>query len=138
MLGYNLHRASSAVNNHLAAAFAEQGLRGVHLAMLATLAEQPGLSQRQLSRLLAIKPANMVAMVNELEAAGLVLRTTDPKDRRVQVLTLGEAAERSMAALEAQLAEHERHFRAQLSAEEARVLLDVLHRLWQDEDAPGD
>lgn len=135
MLGYNLHRAASAVNHDLAAAFGDQGLRSVHLAILAALAERPGTSQRQLSRMLAIKPANMVAMVNELEGLGLIHRAGDPHDRRVHLLTLSPRATEQIGDLATRLRRHEARFLGELRPEDVATLRALLPRLWKDTDS---
>jgi MarR family transcriptional regulator, lower aerobic nicotinate degradation pathway regulator len=69
-------------------AMATLDLRPVHYDVLATLAERGPMAQRQLADLLDIDPGRVVALIDDLEARGLVARTVDPDDRRRNLLTL--------------------------------------------------
>jgi DNA-binding MarR family transcriptional regulator len=68
------------------------------------------ISVGELAEQLLVKPHSAAELVNRLEAAGLVRRTSDSADRRRVLLTLTEDGERRMAELaHAQLAELEQH-----------------------------
>ncbi len=57
--------------------FAEEGVRKPHFTVLVALAQLGPASQAELGRRLWIDRKNMVAVINDLEAAGLVERTPD-------------------------------------------------------------
>jgi DNA-binding MarR family transcriptional regulator len=100
--------------------FAAEGLRKPHFTVLVALAEIGPASQAELGRRLWIDRKNMVAVINDLEGAGLVERTPDEQDRRrnaVRLTAAGTAAldrlnaraDAAQAALLAALSESERH-----------------------------
>lgn len=55
---------------------------------LATLAEHGPVSQRALAAVLGVDPARIVAVTDQLEERGLVVRETDPDDRRRNLVGL--------------------------------------------------
>lgn len=88
-------------------ALAPLGLRLRHLVTLTMLRDQGGCSQRSLGSMLAMDGTNVVGLLNELEADGLITRRRSPEDRRRHVVELTDAgrerlsqAECAMAAVE--------------------------------------
>lgn len=59
-----------------------EGLRLGHLAVLGALIDSAPRTQRQLSDLLAIHPSDLVSIVDDLVSHDLATRSTDPADRR--------------------------------------------------------
>jgi DNA-binding MarR family transcriptional regulator len=66
-----------------------------------------GITQQEMGSVLCVDANNLVILLNELEAAGLVLRRRDPSDRRrhlVDITPQGrkslERAERAIACIE--------------------------------------
>lgn len=103
-----------AVNRRVAAGLDSIGLRPKHLGALAALRASPSSSQQLLGEQLGVDASAVVAIVDDLEEAGLVQRTRPPGDRRryalditdagLQMLTRGEAVatlvnEQMLAAL---------------------------------------
>lgn len=75
----------------------EIGLTGRGYMALAVLdADRPS-SQLELARLLGCVPAVVVAIADELEAAGFVERARDPADRRRSLLAVTPAGRRALA-----------------------------------------
>jgi MarR family transcriptional regulator, lower aerobic nicotinate degradation pathway regulator len=70
------------------AAWLPEGLRLGHLAVLGALTEGEARTQRELSELLKIHPSDMVTLVDDLARRDLLSRTTDPADRRRNLITL--------------------------------------------------
>ncbi|MEU8892655.1 MarR family winged helix-turn-helix transcriptional regulator [Streptomyces sp. NPDC048442] len=113
----------------VADAIAAEGLKLMQHAVLAATAEYGPVAQAELGRRLAVDPKDMVGILNHLQAAGLVLRTPDPVDRRKNAVTvtpkgtatLGRCADLAEAA-NAELL-------APLSPEEQGQLLALLGRL---------
>lgn len=70
------------------AASLPSGLRLGHLAVLGALAEGDARAQRELAELLKIHPSDMVTLVEDLSQRGLVVRASDPADRRRNQLRL--------------------------------------------------
>jgi DNA-binding MarR family transcriptional regulator len=75
---------------HAASAFAERlvplELRPPEVGVLSRLARSPGESQRALADALGMHAPRLVALIDDLEARGLVERRRDPSDRRLNAL----------------------------------------------------
>lgn len=80
----------SAVGNRL---LSDLGLRVRSYSVLALACGGLGPTQRQLAEFLRLDPSQIVALVDELEAAGLVRREPDPTDRRSKVIVATDAGE---------------------------------------------
>lgn len=72
------------------AALVAHGLRVRSYSVLALAAGDRRPSQRELADLLRLDPSQVVALVDELQARGLVTRRPDPQDRRANVVIATE------------------------------------------------
>jgi DNA-binding MarR family transcriptional regulator len=130
-LGFLLSRASGQVVRATNAALAEHGLRVRQYSVLVLACEAAdGLSQRELATVLGLDPSQVVLLVDELAAAGLVERQAPEADRRTRLVVAtpeghrvrdaaGKAAD---AAVEAPL--------SLLGDAERDRLRDMLTRIW--------
>jgi DNA-binding MarR family transcriptional regulator len=79
----------------IAAMFAEAleplELRPPHFGVMTLIASHPGSTQQELVRASLIDPSSMVAIVDELEEAGLAERRRHPADRRKHAVHLTSA-----------------------------------------------
>lgn len=82
--GYALKRAWAAVQADLSATLRPFGLRTLTYSALAVVVARPGLRQSDLADTLAVERPNLVAVLDELAGAGLVVRERDATDRRAQ------------------------------------------------------
>ena len=130
-LGFLLSRASGQVVRATNAALAEHGLRVRQYSVLALACETAGgLSQRDLATALGLDPSQVVLLVDELVAAGLVERQAAEADRRTRLVVptpagcrVREAAGRDAdAAVEEPL--------GLLGGAERDRLRDMLTRIW--------
>jgi DNA-binding MarR family transcriptional regulator len=91
-LGFLLARVSAQVTRATNAALAEAGLRVRQYSVLALASDTPGgVTQRDLAQLLGLDPSQVVTLVDELAAAGLVSRSAPAADRRTRVVAATEA-----------------------------------------------
>jgi DNA-binding MarR family transcriptional regulator len=105
-------RSGAALLVHLArhmrvrseAAIAPLGLRARHLIALTVLRDQDGSTQQSLSRTLQIDRTNLVGLLNELEADGLVARRRSTEDRRRHIVELTGTGLQRLAQAELALA----------------------------------
>ena len=132
-IGYNLRRASALALNDFAVEMAEAALRPVTYAMLALIDERPGIRAAELCRLLGMKSANIAPLLAELDERGLIERDDHAEDRRVQELSLTEAARDAMPAWRRQVRRHEDRFLHRLTSKERATLLRLLRLIWVDE-----
>jgi DNA-binding MarR family transcriptional regulator len=139
-LGYVLRRAQIAVFRDFFAAFAPFDIKPGQYSILTVIERNPGLKQTQVCDALGIKRTNFVAMIDELEARGLVRRDESPADRRSNALVLTAAGEALMPKLHDTSATHEQRIIAALGqrrhAEMASTLSQLVSHL-EDEAAPS-
>ncbi|WP_058042537.1 MarR family winged helix-turn-helix transcriptional regulator [Streptomyces roseifaciens] len=83
-----LNRASARGRRLLGEAFAREGLRMPHHAVLAAVADSGPVAQAALGRMTGFDPKDMVGILNDLQRAGFVTRTPDPGDRRKNAIAL--------------------------------------------------
>ncbi|MFF3175015.1 MarR family winged helix-turn-helix transcriptional regulator [Streptomyces sp. NPDC057900] len=122
-------RVAARARGLVADALAAEGLKLMHHAVLAATAEYGPVAQAELGRRLAVDPKDMVGILNDLQRAGLVLRTPDPADRRKNAITVtaeGAAALTRCAAL-AEAANAE--LLAPLTPDEQHQLMALLSRV---------
>ena len=90
-VGHLLRRAHQRHTALFAALFAAVGLTPTQWAALAALAAAGPMTQNLLGRSTAMDPATIQGVVRRLTARGLVIRTSDPRDRRHVKLALTQA-----------------------------------------------
>jgi MarR family transcriptional regulator, lower aerobic nicotinate degradation pathway regulator len=95
------------------------GLRARHLVAL---------TQQTLIEALGLDASNLVALLNELEDAGLIVRRRDRADRRRGIIELSPDGERMLLAVDRALAEVDDEVLMALSAEERATLNELLAR----------
>ncbi|MCB8879552.1 MarR family transcriptional regulator [Acidisoma cellulosilytica] len=76
-----------------------RGMSKAQWVLLIKLAQNPGLSQKDLAQMMAVEPITVGRLVDRLESHGLVERVPDEQDRRVWRLQLLPAAEPVLAEL---------------------------------------
>jgi DNA-binding MarR family transcriptional regulator len=112
-------------------AAAHHSLTGAQARVLALLAREPT-PMRQVARKLKCEPSNVTGIVDRLESRGLVVRRSDPADRRVKLAAATDdgvdMAERLRAALD-----FAREPLAGLTPAERTVLRDLLQRMLGEE-----
>ncbi|WP_188054134.1 MarR family winged helix-turn-helix transcriptional regulator [Sphingosinithalassobacter sp. CS137] len=138
LVGYHLRRASAVFAVDFAAVMEGTGLRQVPFAVLSVVAANPGINQGSVGRILGIKRANMVSLINELIDRGLVDRTVDPNDRRAFSLTLTPGGDAALADALARIGVHERELLADFDDAEKAMLLDLLSRIERRNPAETD
>jgi DNA-binding MarR family transcriptional regulator len=87
------------------------------------------MSQADLARAILVPASKVVALVDELEADGLVERRAGQADRRVRVLHLTDRGRAAVADLNRASTDHEADLTSDLSAEDRRRLLELLERV---------
>jgi MarR family transcriptional regulator, lower aerobic nicotinate degradation pathway regulator len=95
--GVLFFRLSRASGEGLGDALSSVGLRAPEYAILHQLYEAGPMSQQQLGRSLRIHASNLVALIDELEADGSLIRHRDPDDRRRYLLELTDPGVRRLA-----------------------------------------
>jgi DNA-binding MarR family transcriptional regulator len=129
LIGYHLRRAHGAFVVDFGAALDGTGMRQILVGILAVIANQPGINQGAAGRILDIKRANMVSLINELVIARLVYRLVDPQDRRAFSLNLTTAEEEMLRDCLERISAHEKRMLADFSDVELVQLRELLSRI---------
>ncbi|MFJ9175224.1 MarR family winged helix-turn-helix transcriptional regulator [Streptomyces sp. NPDC102360] len=124
-----LGRAAARGRALVADALAEQGLKMWHHVVLSAVSERGPVAQADLVRGVGLDPKDMVGVLNDLQAAGLVERAPDPRDRRKNAVTVTADGARLVdtCAVAARAAGDE--LLAPLSAAERERFMDMLRRV---------
>lgn len=127
--GLLLSRIARAANRALACSLAEMDLRSQQFAILHRLADVGPSSGAELSAALRVHASNLVRVLDQLEAEGLIARRRDPRDRRRQFIVLTEGGGKLLARAQRAAAATERELLASLSAAEQRQLRRLLGKV---------
>jgi DNA-binding MarR family transcriptional regulator len=133
LVGYHLRRASVHDLNGAVAALELAGARPITMSVLLCIVESPGRTSADICRNLSIKRANIVGLLQSLEAKGLFLRSNDPADQRIQRLyPTRQGLETAQEWLNLVRAHEERTLR-RLSETERKELRRLLQLIWEDD-----
>lgn len=127
--GLLLTRLARAANRSLAVALDDLGLRAVQFGVLHRLAEGGPAAQGDLASGLRVHASNLVRVLDEMEAEGLVSRERDPGDRRRQLVVLTAAGAAVLRRAEAIAMQTELELLAPLTPAERRQLRGLLDRM---------
>ena len=111
------------------ASLAEHGLKARSYAVLALAASDARPTQRELAEFLRLDPSQVVALVDGLQARGLVRRKPDPSDRRANVVVVTDEG-RDMFA-RARISAHgvEQQLHSALGGERRPHVMELLRAL---------
>lgn len=121
-------RLSGPANRLVADALGDPGARA-DFAVLASLAQFGAMSQADLGRRLAADRSDMAGYVTHLVEEELVVRATDPVDRRRNVITIATAGRRRLAAMQRRIDRAQDDLLAPLNPTRRRELLAILQEL---------
>jgi MarR family transcriptional regulator, organic hydroperoxide resistance regulator len=137
-VGFLLSRASGLLARIGNAALAPFGLRVRSYSVLLLACEAAdGISQRDLAGVLGLDPSQVVLLVDDLAAAGLVARRPSPTDRRTKLVAATDAGRSVRADAVAAISAAEDEHLTSLSADERRTLHALLRRVVGDAIDPG-
>ena len=123
-----LHAAGSVLNNR---ALAGHGLKERSFSVLALAACGLEPTQREMAEFLSLDPSQIVALIDELETRGLVIRAPGRLDRRAKTVSATPEGAVVFRRAEAAARQAEAAALARLSAEEAGQLKNLLRKaLW--------
>ncbi|GAB3562063.1 MarR family transcriptional regulator [Amycolatopsis endophytica] len=129
-LGFLLSRASGLVVRGTNAALAADGLRVRQYSVLVLACDaRGGVSQRDLARILGLDPSQIVQLVDELTASGLLERRSSPADRRTKLIVATEKGRMAREEAAGHAAAALRESLHALSAAERETLRVLLRRV---------
>ncbi len=96
---FKLHRIARSLHRHPAHT-------GRHLhgkgRLLSLLGENEGITSRELSELLDVRPSSLSEMISRLSDEGLIIRTADENDKRVSHISLSEKGRELLGEIKAE------------------------------------
>jgi DNA-binding MarR family transcriptional regulator len=135
-LGYLVNRASRLMARQLADALRPAGVGIGQWAVLMFLWARDGMSQAELSKVVAIEPPTMVRTLDRMVRDGLVTRVPDPKDGRITRIHLTERGRALRDELVPMAVQVNATNLGRLTATEGRTLRRLLAKL-TDQPAPS-
>lgn len=135
VLFFRLARASG---EGLGDALSEVDMRAPEFAILHQLYDAGPISQQALGRALRIHASNLVALIDELESDGSLIRRRDPDDRRRYLLELTDSGIRRLADADRATRSAEADMLSPLTPAERERLCRYLARLAGHSCAPRD
>lgn len=126
LLGFHLRMASAAIARDFAATLEDLGLTQKQCAVLELIAANPQVSQIDMAATLGMDRATMMAVVDRLDARGLLVRTASQRDRRRQELTLSETGVGLLRDARRLIAQHEKRFLDRLGPMRTETLMQLL------------
>jgi DNA-binding MarR family transcriptional regulator len=144
-ISFALIRLAAVARQHCAEVLAEAGLLQHQHAILCCLDEFGPAFQKDIAGRLGIDSGDIVAFVDKLQAAGLIRRERDTRDRRRQLLSITDDGRRELKRIERLFDEAEPGALGVLTADERaelhRMATRVLERhtpqAWSDRGRPG-
>src|SRR5580698_4072900 len=128
-IGLRLNQASRAVERAFDEALAEAGgTLPIWLILLNLKIRTPG-NQRELAEAVGVREATLTHHLNAMDARGLVTRTRDAANRRVQVVALTEAGEAAFVRLRDAATAFDATLRAGLADADLATLAALLGHL---------
>jgi DNA-binding MarR family transcriptional regulator len=115
--------------SRFAARLSEVDLIPAHAGIFRILSATPAISQQALATALGTVPSRLVALVDDLEARGLVERRAHESDRRTYALHLTDKGVATMETISRVAREHRQDLLAALSDEEQATLSVLLQRV---------
>jgi DNA-binding MarR family transcriptional regulator len=97
--------------------------------VLSRLGSGPAPTQLALARASGYDKTRLIALLDDLEAGGLVTREPDPADRRAKVVRLTDAGTQRLDATRADIRAMEEDVLAELPPPQRQALLTALERL---------
>lgn len=138
LTGYNARRAALTIISVFLERMAQYELRPVDFSVLSLIANNPGITSRQLCGALDILPPNLVGMLRDLEGRGVIEKREHPTDRRAQGLHLSAAGKKLYAKAQRTATELEVDALGDLSVEERETLHSLLRRVYRTRRAAAD
>jgi MarR family transcriptional regulator, lower aerobic nicotinate degradation pathway regulator len=111
------------------------GVTPVQFAALQALANAPGLDQRSLARSIGLDTSTTGGVVDRLEARSLLVRSFNPEDRRVRLLTLTDAGHALLREVVPAMLRAQQRILEPLPAAQRKAFLRMLRTLVEANNA---
>jgi DNA-binding MarR family transcriptional regulator len=130
LLGYHLRLAMMELRRSFLEHVADGDVRPGLASLLQLVVANPGASQVELSRVMHINKATLVALLDKAEASGWLKRVRSKEDRRRHELAILPAGEKMAATLRKQALQQEMKYVDRFSTDELELMVDFLQRIY--------
>jgi DNA-binding MarR family transcriptional regulator len=128
-VGFTLSTTGYAIARRFRELLAPVGLEPREFALLRGVATTEGVTQQAIAERMGVAASRMVALVDSLEARGLLERRQNPDDRRARALFLTDDGRALLERAFAVAVEHEQLLTSELDPGEREQLLELLSRI---------
>jgi Transcriptional regulators len=129
IIGFHIRLAHGAAYRHFTETFSELGLTQKMVSVLWLINDHPHIAQADIGRRLQMDRATTMAIINRLEARGLLVRGASTLDRRRQTLTLTADGQDALIEARRCIDEHEQWLKSRFTKREATLLIELLRRI---------
>ena len=129
LIGFHLRRAMMELRSNFQHA-SEDRIRPALVGLMQLVASNHGASQVELSKVLHINKATLVALIDSAESAGWLKRERSNTDRRRHEVIMTPKGEKVVAKLAAQTIRSEEKFRRRFTDQELSTLIEYLQRIY--------
>ena len=129
LIGYNLRKAQTAVFQDFSVSLQDCDITPGQFGVLVLIQANTGLNQTALGKALGIDRSTVVAVIDKLEAGGLVERTPALTDRRSYALQLSLQGTNLLRRARSLVAKHEKRIAAGLTKADQGQLITLLSKL---------
>ncbi len=134
LLGHHLRRAHLSIWRDFNDNVGHGGLRPGQFGVMSTVDQNPGISQIEISRILDLDKASIVALIYRLENLAWVEKKQAKEDRRKHQLYLTAKGKKELKTLRKDMQKHEAKFQKRFSDAEYTKLIALLQRIYEGND----
>lgn len=132
-----LHRAAQRMHSATSEEAEKHGLQLRDYIVLSALHLTPNLTQAELGKTLALDKTTLMSQLDRLERMGLVVRRSDPRDRRARIPEITVAGEALRAKVASACARVETAVLSNYSQRQVQTFRKMLLEIIGDSEDPG-
>jgi DNA-binding MarR family transcriptional regulator len=130
--GYLINRSSRLALRLAEEHFRPLGLTVAQMPVLYALMDGSSLTQQQLASLAQIEQPTMAQLLDRMDRAGLILRSSNPDDKRSSLVSLTPVALKRLPRVRESLAKSSKDMLKGLSAREIATLCSLMQRVLEN------
>lgn len=132
-----LHRAAQRMHGATGEQAEKQGIQLRDYIVLSALEMSPNLTQVELARALALDKTTLMSQLDRLERMGLVVRRSDPRDRRARIPDITKAGDALRAKVASACLSVEAAALTSFSQHQVELFRRMLFEIIGDSEDPG-
>lgn len=129
IVGFHIRLAHGAVYRHFTETFTDLDLTQKQVSVLWLVDDHPDIAQTDLAHRMRMDRATTMAIINRLEARGLLIRGKSETDGRKQTLNLTDAGQEMLRVAKQAIIEHENWLKSRFTDKEVTKLIELLTRI---------